>query len=104
MNPFDAVAPQADFAVTQSAPLTAHVSPATDMAGIKKAAQNFESVFISQMFKGIGGDSLFGGGHGEEMFRSLLVDEYSKQVVKRGGLGLTDTVMRALISQQEKAS
>ena len=75
--------------------------------GMREAAEKFEAVFISQMFghmfSGLGSDSLFGGGQGEEMFRSLLVDEYAKQTVKKGGIGIADSVMRTLISQQEKA-
>ncbi len=87
---------------------TASSGMPANLDGIKKVAQNFESVFLSQMFgemfKGVGSDSLFGGGQGEEMFRSLLIDEYGKSVVKRGGLGITDAVMRTLIRQQEKKS
>lgn len=81
---------------------------AVDMDGLKKAANDFESVFISQMFnhmfEGLGEDSVFGGGQGEAMFRPMLVEEYSKLMVKRGGLGLADSVMHTLIKQQEKAA
>lgn len=78
-----------------------------DRAAQRKAAENFETMFLSQMFghmfNGIKSDQLFGGGQGEEMFRSLLTDEYAKQVVKKGGVGIADSVMSALIAQQEKA-
>ncbi len=77
-----------------------------DPNALKATAQSFESVFLSQMFsqmfQDVGTDSLFGGGHGEEMFRSLMLDEYAKQVAKKGGLGIADSVMRQLIRQQEK--
>ena len=50
----------------------------------RKAAKEFESVFISQflgsMFSGIPTDGPFGGGQGEEMFRSLMIDEYGKAI------------------------
>ena len=80
---------------------------AIDMVASKKAAQSFEAMFMSQMFghmfEGVGKDTLFGGGAGEEMFRPMLFDEYGKLVAKKGGIGIADSVMRTLISQQENA-
>lgn len=74
---------------------------------LRKAAGEFESVFISQMlghmFDGVETDETFGGGEGETMFRSLLVNEYGKQVTARGGLGLADAVYRELLRAQEAA-
>ncbi len=68
----------------QSAPV-ARPSRTSDPAAAKKAAEQFEGVFINQflgeMFAGISTDGPFGGGQGEEMFRSLMVDEYGKQIV-----------------------
>jgi Rod binding domain-containing protein len=73
----------------------------------KKAAQDFEAVFISQMlgqmFSGISTDGPFGGGEGEGMFRSLMVDEYGKKIASQGGIGLADSVTRALLKHQEAA-
>ncbi len=108
MSPLDgsaAITAQADFAVSQSKGVP-NLGKSGDMQATKKAAQSFEAVFLSQMFgqmfEGIGKDKMFGGGPGEEMFRSLLIDEYGKSVAKRGGVGIADAVMRSLISQQEK--
>ena len=74
-------------------------------AQIRKAADDFENVFVSQMlghmFDGIGVDETFGGGHGEEMFRSLLTEQYAKQVNGRGGFGIADQVYRELLRAQE---
>lgn len=79
-----------------------------DLVAAKKAAQSFEAVFLSQMFghmfDGVGKDTLFGGGQGEEMFRPMMLDEYGKLVAQKGGVGIADAVMRTLISQQEKTS
>lgn len=70
------------------------------------AAQDFESQFISSMFqsmfKGLKTDETFGGGQGEEMFRSLLVDQYSQEMAKSGGIGLADTVYSEIIKLQEQ--
>lgn len=72
---------------------------------LRKKASEFEEVFIGQMltplFEGIEVDDTFGGGHGEDMFRSMLTQEYAKQVNRRGGFGLADSVYRELLRAQE---
>ena len=70
------------------------------------AAQDFESQFLSSMFqsmfKGPKTDETFGGGQGEEMFRSLLVDQYGQEMTRSGGIGLADTVYSEIIKLQEQ--
>ena len=77
---------------------------AASMAATKNVAQQFEGVLVSQllnnMFEGVKTDENFGGGEGEDMFRSLMVDEYGKQIAAQGGLGLYDSVSRELLKQQ----
>lgn len=89
----------------QAAPKTGKTG---DLAAARKSAQNFEAFFASQMleqmFADVKTDSLFGGGHGEEMFRSLLLDAYGKQIAAHGGLGVSDAIMRSLTAQQEVKS
>ena len=81
---------------------------AADSEQVKKAAEKFVGMFMSQMFSqmfaGVGTNKMFGGGAGEEMFRSVLVDEYGKAAAKQGGMGMTNQIMHALIAQQESAS
>ena len=71
----------------------------------RKTAQEFEGVFLSQflgeMFDGISTDGPFGGGQGEQMFRSLMLDEYGKQIAAQGGIGLATAVTRELLKTQE---
>ena len=73
--------------------------------GIREVAEQFESVFLSQMFghmfKGIKSDGLMGGGNGEAIFRDMLVQEYGNQVSKAGGIGLSDSIERQLLALQE---
>ncbi|MBW8813888.1 MAG: rod-binding protein [Caulobacterales bacterium] len=73
-------------------------------ARAKEAGQKFESQFLSsmfqQMFQGIQSDGPFGGGFGEEMFRSVMTDAMAKQVVKAGGVGVADTVQREILKMQ----
>lgn len=80
-------------------------APTANVAAAKKAAQQFESVFISeflgQMFADIPTDGPFGGGQGEAMFRSLMLDEYGKQMEAQGGFGLAAPITRQLLQLQE---
>lgn len=73
--------------------------------GVRKVAEKFEAMFLSQMFghmfKGIKSDGLMGGGNGEAIFRDMLVQEYGNQVSKAGGIGLSDSIERQLIALQE---
>ena len=73
-------------------------------AKIKQSAQDFESGFLSimlaQMFKDIGPEAPFGGGQGEEMFKSFFADAVAKQVTKAGGVGLSATVEREMLKMQ----
>ena len=77
----------------------------TDPAAAHKTAQDFESFFLSQtfenMFSGVGTDSLFGGGNAETVYRSLLLQEYSKVAAKAGGVGIADAVQREILRAQE---
>jgi Rod binding domain-containing protein len=97
---------QGAMALAQSAPVAAPKAAPT-AAGTTKIAQQFEGVLMSQMlnemFEGVKTDGMFGGGEGEEMFRSLMVDEYGKQIAQQGGMGLTAAVTRQLLSHQETA-
>ncbi|KAA0688543.1 rod-binding protein [Azospirillum brasilense] len=74
-------------------------------AKLRQSANEFENVFVSQMLghmlDGIEVDETFGGGHGEEMFRSMLTNEYGKQVSRSGGFGIADQVYRELLRAQE---
>ena len=69
------------------------------------AAKEYESIFVSQflgsMFSGIKTDELTGGGQGEEMFRSLMINEYGKAFEQRGGFGLAAQMKAQLLKHQE---
>lgn len=72
---------------------------------IDETAKEFEAVFISQMlehmFAGVKTNEMFGGGEGEEMYKSLLVDEYGKLMARAGGIGLADHVKQEMLTLQE---
>jgi len=72
------------------------------------AAKEYESVFISQflgsMYSGIKTDGVTGGGQGEEMFRSLMINEYGKAIQQRGGFGLAAQMKTQLLKHQEASA
>ncbi len=76
-----------------------------ELAKAKQTAQDFEAFFLSKsiesMYEGVGDDEMFGGGEAEKMYRSLLIDEYGKQIAKSGGVGVADNVMNFMLAQQE---
>ena len=78
-----------------------------DPAKAAHAAKEYESVFIAQflgsMFSGIKSDGMFGGGQGEEMFRSLMTDQYAKGLTARGGFGLAASMQAELLKHQQAA-
>ena len=78
-----------------------------DLATAEKVAKDFEAVFIAQflgsMFAGVKTDGPLGGGAGEEIFRSLLLDQYGRSLAAQGGFGLADSVKRQLLANQEIA-
>jgi len=76
-----------------------------DAAKAAAVSKEYESVFISQflgsMFSGIKTDGPFGGGQGEEMFRSMMVDQYAKGLTQRGGFGLASHMQAELLKHQQ---
>jgi peptidoglycan hydrolase FlgJ len=74
-------------------------------ASIDSTARDFEAVFVSQMleqmFADVKTDGVGGGGSGERIFRSMMIQEVGKQMSAQGGMGLTDTIKRELLAMQE---
>lgn len=74
-------------------------------AKLWNSSVDFETQYLSSMlapmFDSVEVDETFGGGHGEEMFRSTLTNEYAKQISRGGGVGLADGVYRELLRAQE---
>jgi len=73
---------------------------------IDDAAQEFEAVFLAEMlkpmFEGTELDEPFGGGKGEEIFQSFLLQEYGKIIAQTGSIGIADQVRQELINIQEQ--
>ncbi|MBU6442422.1 MAG: rod-binding protein [Alphaproteobacteria bacterium] len=97
------LATQAALSALQSAPPAAPQKTA-NAAAAQKAAKTFEGIFIAQMlqpmFDSIPTDGPFGGGSGEEMFRSLMVDQFGQQIANSSSFGLSDAMTRSLLQHQ----
>jgi flagellar protein FlgJ len=89
-----------DFEMT--AALT-KVSPQAQ-AKAKGTAQDFEAMFLNQMFSqmtsGLKGEGPYGDTPGTGVWRSMLTEQYSKSFAQAGGVGISSEVYRSLILQQ----
>lgn len=74
-------------------------------AQAEKVAQDFEAFFLGQvlqpMFANIDVEPPFGGGHAEQIWRSMMVDEMGKAMARAGGIGIADSVKREILRMQE---
>jgi flagellar protein FlgJ len=72
---------------------------------LRTQAQDFEVQFVNSMFQqmyaGLEGDGPFGNSTGVGPWRSFLTEEYAKNFVKRGGIGIADSVYKSLLTMQE---
>jgi len=84
------------------------VGGAGDPEDAVKAAEDFESVYLSTvfetMFASIPTDGPYGGGKAEATWRSFLTNEYAKEVSAKGGIGIAASVRTELIGLQEVAN
>lgn len=71
----------------------------------RKAAEQFEAVYLAQMmapmFETLPTDGAMGGGHAESVYRGMFVEEVSKEIAKQGGIGIADSVYREILKLQE---
>lgn len=71
----------------------------------KRAADEFEAIFISQMLKsmsvGVKTDGMFGGGQSEEIYKDLMNEELGKVMTNKGGIGMSDAIYREILKNQE---
>lgn len=88
--------------VSRSATLTSS-SASVEATRLRKAAQDFESVFLRQMLSGLEKTTqVSAGGRGnaaQSTYGSMVVDTVAEAVAKAGGLGLGDVLARSLSSR-----
>ena len=95
------------MSLAQQQPLAKAPLPTGSIAAADKSSKEYEQVFISQflgsMFSGISADGVTGGGEGEEMFRSMMVDQYAKGIEGQGGFGIAAQMKAELLKHQQVA-
>lgn len=98
MNQLDIISPSLNRGLPASS------RPASKEAAMETAKQ-FEQVFLTtyleSMFSGLKTEAPFGGGTGENVFRSLLLNEYAGGMAGTGGIGIADQVYREMLKMQE---
>jgi peptidoglycan hydrolase FlgJ len=70
----------------------------------KAAAENFESMFLSNMFQemfaGVDGDGPMGGSGALKVWRSFAINEFAKDFAKAGGIGIAPMVYDTILKEQ----
>jgi flagellar protein FlgJ len=99
----------ADAAMTSNAaPMALAMKMGGGTGNIDKTAENFEAMFATQllqpMFETVNVDPTFGGGNGEQIMRSFVLQEYGKLIAKSGKLGIASQVKSEMLRAQEGSS
>ena len=102
---FDLGAVAQDAQAGKAARAAQALKGSADATALRQAAEDFEAVFMAQMLapmlETVSSDGLFGGGPGEDIYRSLMAEEYGKAIARSGGVGIADQVERELLRIQE---
>jgi flagellar protein FlgJ len=76
---------------------------AKNIERLKQACEDFESIFVDfmlqQMRQTVPPNDLFGGGHAEQLYTSMMDSELAKSISRQRGLGLADQMYRQLIDK-----
>lgn len=82
----------------------AQPAPATNT---QKALKEFEALVLTEMlrplFESVETPGIAGGGPGDAVYGALLQEQYATAIADRGGVGIADSVSRALLQQQFSA-
>lgn len=81
------------------------IAPGSDP---EAAARDFEKFFLSQVLEtlqaGVKTEAPFGGGPGENAWKSFLNEAYADAMVRAGGVGLADRLKAEIIALQAQES
>jgi peptidoglycan hydrolase FlgJ len=77
-----------------------------DREKLKKSCTDFEAIMVSQLVKSMRqismGPGLLGDGLGKGLYESLVDQELSQSLAKRGGFGLGKMIYNRTIQQEER--
>lgn len=83
---------------SQSAVNTGTGSIKSDNSRLKEACQDFESIFLSHLMKGLRStvqkSDLFGSGQEEEMFQEMADQEFCESAARSNSIGLADMLYK----------
>ena len=87
----------------QPAPMVSPPAPQSRETNrpLRQVAEDLEATFLTEMLKPMGAGATretFGGGAGEELFTSFLVEQEAKAMAHKGGIGLAEAIYRSLIA------
>ncbi len=91
-----------DVSAPSASPALPKASPA-ELARIGKVSREFEQSFLSIMLGEMSSDvktSSFGGGAGEDAFKSFMNDAMAKSMTAHGGLGLAPKLQSEMLRLQ----
>ncbi|MCX6107114.1 MAG: rod-binding protein [Proteobacteria bacterium] len=79
----------------------------SDRTTIKQAAEDFESLFLNIVLKSmrdtVQKSGLIDGGNAEEIYSSMLDDEYAKMMAAQRHTGLADNIESFLLTSQAQS-
>lgn len=92
--------------VGQALSATPKLPKGQDREKLKQTAQQFEAIFIQQMFKEmrntIPNDGLIPRGNADDMYTQMQDLEAAKIMAERGGIGLADLMLQELLKQNSE--
>ena len=101
MSALAVLAPQVDPTAAPTATSTAELAR---RGQIHATAQKFEASFLTTvlqtMFQSVSSAPPFGGGAGEDMWKSFLAEQMAKSMARRGGVGVASSVEREMLRLQ----
>jgi Rod binding domain-containing protein len=101
MTALSLVSPQID---ATAAPAAASAAELARRGQIHATAQKFEASFLTSMlqtmFQNVSTAPPFGGGPGEDMWKSFLAEAMAKDMARRGGVGVAASVEREMLKLQ----
>ena len=75
-----------------------------ELTRLKKACQDFETILVSQLLKGMRGSSedtnLFGTGAGNDFYQGMFETELAKNIAGSSGIGLAKVLYRQLTGKE----
>ncbi|WEJ34826.1 rod-binding protein [Devosia sp. SD17-2] len=87
-------------------PIQTTLEPA-QLNRLKQQAEDLEGVFLNlltkEMFATVKSENGFGGGFGEETWRSMQAEQLANTMAQNGGLGIADQLLGDMIAMQEAA-